>query len=132
MSEKKQKKRASFTVGEVTVHAKYVFSDDEKQRIAQELVEEMEEKENIEKSFAAIKAEFKAKIETATSNAAMLSTQYRNGFEYRSQKAQLILNFQTKEREYWDAERGIIKREPLHESDYQKELFPADENKKNG
>lgn len=110
-----------------TVSARHDFSDAEKLKLSEQLVQSMNVQTQIDDEFSSVKAEFKCRIEKSKLETDSLAQRLRDGFEMRPTIARILFNVPTKGRKTFvrdDDETVIIREEPMTYTDEHRPLFP--------
>jgi len=99
---------------------KYVFSDDEKAEIAQEMAKKVSEKQTAEDEKKAIMSEFKAKIDGYDAEINSMAMRLNNGYEHLQIECEIEADY---ERKVWVTRRldtyAIVKEKKMSSDDLQ-------------
>lgn len=110
-----------------TVSARHDFSDAEKLKLSDNLVQSMNVQAQIDDEFSSVKAEFKCRIEKAKLETDSLAQRLRDGFEMRPTLAQIQFNTPTPGSKTYvrdDNPEIIIREEAMTYTDEHRPLFP--------
>lgn len=98
----------------------YVFTEDEKKQIAQELANKNIEIQGLEDEKKAVMSNFKAKIDQATAQVNLLATHLAQGKKQQFYKCHLDIDRTARERVWREVKtHKVIKREPMRPEDEQ-------------
>jgi hypothetical protein len=107
-----------------TVYGKHVFAENEKQQIATDLAEKVQERKRIEDELTSMKSSFKSRLDLAEATINKLSVDYACGYEMRMIPCKIILDVKKHEKTFYEIETNvIIKTEELTDEELQKNLF---------
>lgn len=113
---KKNEIKKTRTVG------KYVFTQDEINRLGKELAQQNRERTSAEDEKKSVTSDFKARIDGLDARINRLSNNISNGFEYKDMDVTLELDLEAKKRIFRRIDTNeIVKEEEMHPEDYQTE-----------
>lgn len=108
-----------------TIQAQHKFSDPEKLKLNERLIQSMDAQDQIDREFDSVKQEFKSRIEKAQLETDVLRGKLRDGFEMRATRA--IVSFNTPEhgrKTFVREDTGeIIRDEAMSHADFNRPLF---------
>ncbi len=103
-----------------SVWSTYTFTEEESRQNAKDLAQRLQDREILEGQLTSIKSDFKAKIDSASSDISNLRNKVASGTEQRQYRCRIVLNFKKKIREYYDLNTNVlIETRPLQAEDYQ-------------
>lgn len=103
-----------------SVWSTYTFTEEEARQNAKDLAQRLQDREILEGQLTSIKSDFKAKIDSASSDISNLRNKVASGTEQRQYRCRIVLNFKKKIREYYDLNSNtLIETRPLQAEDYQ-------------
>lgn len=110
--------------GEVLRRFKYHFTEEEIRTMSIEMAEVIKAREKTEDDKKTVASQFTAKINELTAQSVLLSHLCTDKYEYREGKCELILDHDSKRREYVLLATGeVVATEPFTDADYQGGLF---------
>jgi len=102
-----------------SVYAKYGFSSDELVQITFDLANKCQEKDTIEDEKKSITSSLTSQVASVQAEINRLSTNYRQGYEYRNIECEIVLDEIHKIRKYLSVATGlVVKEEPFLSEDY--------------
>jgi hypothetical protein len=112
--------KAGFEVKISDILGDYVFSEEEKRQMAQELANKNIEIAGLEDEKKAVMSSFKARIDAATANVNLLATHLAQGKKQIFYKCYLDFD-RTRKMRLWKEQKThkVIKEEPMREEDQQ-------------
>lgn len=113
----------------VTISAKYVFNDEEKRKIGDDLAKKHLKKSELAEAKKVSAARMKEQIDTLQNEINGQSICLANGYEYRDYKCKIEYDFKTKMKKFIDIYTGkVVDVRDFEPEDYQRKL-PIDTEK---
>jgi type I site-specific restriction-modification system R (restriction) subunit len=108
----------------VSIFYDYKFSREELEEIARKFAGKWKEKIDTEDEKKSVMSQYKAKLDEMEAAISSLTAKHRDKKEIRQIDAELRLNHDTKQREYYNPDTGeLLKKEGFRNGDCQRKLL---------
>jgi hypothetical protein len=105
-------------------YIKYVFSQEEKEQIANDMALSLSEKESAEQRLKEIQKSIKAEIEAFQTKISTLSRHYSNGYTYQNTDCEVEYDFSARTVRTFRADNGeFISSRPMKANELQADIF---------
>jgi hypothetical protein len=105
-------------------YIKYVFSQEEKEQMANDMALALSEKESAEQRLKEIQKQIKAEIEAFQTKISTLSKHYSNGYTYQNTDCEVEYDFSSKTVRTFRADSGeFVSSRPMKANEFQADIF---------
>jgi hypothetical protein len=105
-------------------YVKYVFSNEEKEQMANDMALALSEKETAEQKLKEIQKQIKAEIEAFQTKISTLSKHYSNGYTYQNTDCEIEYDFDAKMVRTFRADTGaFVSSRPMKANELQADIF---------